>query len=109
MPAVTAGRTASRSRRTRSSPAALRVNVTAIVCPGSIDPVAACHAIRRVRTRVLPAPAPPARPVARRGENGAPLVAVEADENRVGVHPWTVPTGYDGDGDGLPPNRKGPE
>ena len=58
VPAVTDRCTPSRARRVLSSPAALRVNVTASTCAGSIAPSWACHAMRWVRTRVLPEPAP---------------------------------------------------
>ncbi len=58
VPAATWRRTPSRVNRSPSSPAALRVNVTASVCPGSMCACRACQAMRRVRTRVLPAPAP---------------------------------------------------
>ena len=57
VPAVGSSRTPSRPSRVRSSPAALRVNVTASTWAGSIASVAACQAMRRVSTRVLPEPA----------------------------------------------------
>ena len=57
VPAVGSSRIPSRRSRVRNSPAALRVKVSASVCEGSIASVAACHAIRRVSTRVLPDPA----------------------------------------------------
>ena len=58
MPDVTTRRTPSRPSRSDSSPAALRVKVTARTCRGSMAPSAASQAIRRVRTRVFPDPAP---------------------------------------------------
>jgi len=58
VPAVMPLGTPSLARRVRSSPAALRVKVTARVCSASSRPSDAIHAIRRVSTRVLPEPAP---------------------------------------------------
>src|SRR5947209_15616654 len=50
--------TPSAARRARSSPPALSVNVTAMICAGSNTPVATCCAIRRVIVVVFPVPAP---------------------------------------------------
>src|SRR6266404_3719305 len=48
----------SADRRCLSSPAALSVNVTAMICAGAKAPLTTCWAIRRVIVVVLPEPAP---------------------------------------------------
>ena len=58
VPAATLCDTPRFERRERNSPAAFRVKVSARIRPGDIAPVALCHAMRWVRTRVLPEPAP---------------------------------------------------
>ena len=58
MPVSIRSRTPVRRNRRRSSPAASRVNVRASVWPGSAVPIATRWAMRLVRTRVLPDPAP---------------------------------------------------
>ena len=80
VPAVTEWRTPRRARRARSSPAALRVKVTASTCDGSMSCSRDCHAMRRVRTRVLPEPAP-----ARIASGAARLVTAS---RCVGSRPW---------------------
>ncbi len=85
-----------------SSPAALRVNVTASTWRGSIAPSRTCHAMRRVRTRVLPEPAPREdRERAWQARDRVALGLVETGEQldpcaRVSVIWCTVPKGYDG-------------
>ena len=95
VPAVTDSRTPRRARRARSSPAALRVNVTARTCArgrsaASLD----CHAMRRVSTRVLPEPAP-ARMAKRRGATGDRVALRRVETLKERVHLGTVPPGCD--------------
>ena len=94
VPAVTDRARRAGARRSRSSPAALRVKVTARTCAGSTRRSRDCHAMRRVSTRVLPDPAPA------RIANGAPRLVTASrcvGRDRRGASSTAAPyrSGYD--------------